>query len=182
MRLKIRFTTHNGEVLELEPEDLPPSSKLYPAGTGFDGMSSDLGDPKPKDHGEFTTDDQTFHIMPNQTKPTAVPDIGASHHIVKELQTKITKTRRSKLNLSSSTDSPTAPSFMSMIYNEYGELVDAEENAKLVSTSALTVTQLLRIINKEHYQEVCTLPACQYYALCTPERLTWLFTSLRRRF
>ncbi len=47
---------------------------------------------------------------------------------------------------------------VSMVYNEYGELVKEKDAQVSLKSDELSVTQLLRVIKKAYHHEVCILP------------------------
>lgn len=55
-----------------------------------------------------------------------------------------------------------------MVYNEYGELVDAHSHLQTRNTADLSVTEILRLIRKAYHHDVSSpcLPAC--FETCTP--------------
>lgn len=47
-----------------------------------------------------------------------------------------------------------------MVYNEYGELVDAHSHLQTKSTQDLSVTEILRLIKKAYHHDVSSSHSC----------------------
>lgn len=48
-----------------------------------------------------------------------------------------------------------------MVYNEYGELVDAHNHLKARTTTDLSITEIMRLIRKAYHHDVSALYLCQ---------------------
>jgi hypothetical protein len=164
------FTSQTGESFELKLEDVPagcPLSSKYIStrSTDKDEQSFHLHE---RVDGTVKLSSASFSLRPKPSHRRKISCGSSSPLIavvnVEDLPDKIFVVE--PLDLSPSRNPPPSPGSVekvksgtyiavaSMVYNEYGELVDAQSLLNPPTPSELNVTQILRVIKKAYYHDV----------------------------
>ncbi|CZR59317.1 uncharacterized protein PAC_09209 [Phialocephala subalpina] len=153
--MPLLFTSLEGEILEIQPEDLPPTSSLHPANAGATTSTKLLPQP-----GTF---DLPIRTLDGSNSPASQRSHCGSPLIEfvtpDKLPLKSSPPRRSRYpgpyhrrtgSLGHRSTGVKAP----MVYNEYGELVPEATVNQSPTPGQLSVTQLLRVIKKAYHHDL----------------------------
>lgn len=145
------FTGHNGEVFKVAPEDVPSPAPLK-AYTSFDGASP--ADP--------VTEIQQSAAMMKPSPLIIVSNMSSApdEHLAPLPTKKVISKRKRFVSDNSGNNSGLDPPKITLIYNDYGELVDAEKLKRPVNSAELTVTETMRLIYKAYYYKVSPIQEC----------------------
>jgi hypothetical protein len=169
-KMPLLFTTVDGEVFELDPKDLPPTSHLHPDNVlpPTTPIEPTQAAPEHLTPAIRTLDGPSSNPSSSPRSPRSrcgtplIEIIAADKMPIKALQPVFRKGTHHKHYVR--TNSGIAAGHGStgvkvpMRYNEYGELVPASTIDENPVSEDLTVTQLLRVIKKAYHHDVSPIP------------------------
>jgi hypothetical protein len=176
------FTSQTGESFELKLEDVPtgcPLSSKYISTRSTD-QKDEQSFPFPgRVDGTVKLSSSSFPLRPKQShhRETScassspliavvdVVDLPDKIFVVEALDSSPSRNRPPSPRSLGKVKSGTYIAVASMVYNEYGELVDAQSLLSPPTPSELNVTQILRVIKKAHYHDVRIFSSPSFFPL-----------------